>query len=521
MNDDPKRQQVLVEALQDPARYPHPVDHVKLIETHISYVLLAGDYGYKLKKAIDLGFVDFTTLERRHFFCQEELRLNGRLAPDLYLTVASITGSPEAPTMDGTGNAIEYAVKMRRFEQANLLNHLLEHGELKLARIDEMADRVAAFHQSITTARADGEFGNPQVVIQPMRDNFKHLEPGLETDHELEQLRRIQQWTEERFKALDRAIAQRKSNGMVRECHGDMHLANMAIMQGRLEIFDGIEFNPALRWIDVMSEIAFLTMDLEDRGAPLWSHRLLNRYLEHTGDYQGLTVLRFYQVYRAMVRAKVASIQLHQEGIEAQEKAEIKATCKSYTDLAERYIRPRRPALLVTHGFSGSGKTTLTGPLLEALDAIRIRSDVERKRLANMPPMQRSAAGIGGGVYARGFSDRTYAHLAQQTHRIIAAGWSVIVDATFLERVRRDRFAQLAETLQVPFLILDFQAEQTLLRERIRARSTRDTDASDAGLAVLEHQLANHDPVAPEETVLNIDSTRTPDPDAVKRRLFG
>ena len=521
MNDDQKRQLTLVQALRDPARYPHPADRVELLETHISYVLLAGAYAYKLKKAIDLGFLDFCTLERRRFFCQEELRLNGRLAPDLYLAVAPIAGPPEDPAMDGAGSAIEYAVKMRRFDQTSLLDHLLERGELKVERIDEMADRVAAFHQSIPAAGADSEFGDPQLVIQPVRENFGHLGPLLETDHRADQLRRIRQWTEQRFNALNRDMVQRKAGGMVRECHGDMHLANMAIMDGRLEIFDGIEFNPALRWIDVMSEIAFLTMDLEDRGAPRWSHRLRNRYLENTGDYRGLTLLRFYQVYRAMVRAKVASIRLQQAGIAAQEKAEIMETCKGYTDLAERYTWPGRPALVITHGFSGAGKTTLTAPLLEALDAIRVRSDVERKRLANRGPTERSAAAINGGLYAPSFSDLTFGYLAEQVRWIVAAGWTAIVDATFLSRARRDQFAKLAAKLQVPFLILDVQTEQTRLRERLRARSARDTDASDAGLAVLEHQLAHHDPLDPEETVMTVDTSRPPDPDAVMRQLFG
>jgi len=521
MNDDQKRQLALVQALRNPSRYPHPADRVELIETHISYVLLAGHFAYKLKKAIDLGFLDFSTLARRRFFCREELRLNGRLAPDLYLSVASVTGSSEDPAMEGTGSAIEYAVKMRRFDQANLLNHLLERGELTIERVDEMADRVAAFHQSIAAAGAESDFGEPHVVIEPMRENLRHLEPLLDTDHQFEQLRRIRQWTEERFKALNRDMLQRKASGMVRECHGDMHLANMAIMDGRLEIFDGIEFNPVLRWIDVMSEIAFLTMDLEDRGAPRWSHRLRNRYLEHTGDYHGLTLLRFYQVYRAMVRAKVASIRLQQQGITSQEKAEVMETCQDYTNLAERYTWPGRPALVITHGFSGSGKTAQTAPLLEALDAIRIRSDVERKRLAGMSPAERGDTEIGGGLYAPGFTDRTYEYLAEQARWVISAGWSGIVDATFLDRARRDQFAALAASLGVPFLILDFQTEPSLLRERLRARSERYTDASDAGLAVLAHQLANHDPLAPEETVMAIDSTRTPDPDAVKRQLFG
>jgi aminoglycoside phosphotransferase family enzyme len=515
---DARDQQALVASLRDPAAYPHPVADVELLETHISYVLLAGDFAYKLKKPVDLGFLDFTTLDRRRHFCEEEMRLNGRLAPDLYLAVVAITGSAARPTVDGVGDAIEYAVKMRRFDQRDQLDHVLERGALSVERIDELAAGVADFHRTLPVAGADSDYGDPDRVIAPMRENFQHVDAAGERARR-DQLARIRAWTEASFADRVALIAARKRQGMVRECHGDMHLANIALYRGRLEIFDGIEFDPALRWIDVISEIAYVTMDLEDRGAPQLGHRLLNRYLEHTGDYPALSLLRFYQVYRAMVRAKVASIRAHQGDVDAAARRAGLAEYQGYADLAERYMRPPRPALLITHGFAGAGKTRLTEPVLAALGAVRLRSDIERRRLAGMKLSERRDAERR--LDDPAFSERTYRHLLAQARTLLDAGWPVIVDASFLERTRRERFAELAAHRRLPFLVLDFRADREILRARIRQRAAGDTAASDGGLAVLARQLAQHDPLAPEEAVMSLDSTTAIDPVAIAARLFG
>lgn len=506
MDTQTEIQRRLIEALRHPGRYPHPVDSVECIETHISWVLLAGDYAYKFKKPLDLGFLDFSTLERRRFFCEEELRINRRLAPDLYQAVVAFTGDPDTPAFDGEGEAFEYAVRMARFDRARQLDVLLARDALPLAWMDELADCVADFHGRIAAATLDDAHGTPEAVLAPMVENFHQLR-GLITDTDrLVQLDRLEAWTRARYQALSATLDERHRRGFVRECHGDMHLGNMAHIDGHLLIFDGIEFSEALRWIDIISEVAFVTMDLMDRGAPSHAHRFLNAWLERSGDYPGLTLLRFYQVYRAMVRAKVSGIRLGQAGISDAEHAQAEVRCHGYLDLAERLTHPARPVLFINHGFSGSGKTTVSQPLVEQLGLIRIRSDVERKRLAGMERRERDLSGVGSGIYSSEMGERTYTRLEELAGDVLGAGFSVIVDATFLRRAQRDRFASLARRMAVPFHVLDYQAPEDVLRARIRARQAADRDASDAGIEVLAHQLASAEALGADENAVVIDT---------------
>jgi uncharacterized protein len=303
----------------------------------------------------------------------------------------------------------------------------------------------------------------------------------------------------------------------VRECHGDLHLGNMILQDDTVVIFDCIEFNDTFRWIDVASDVAFCTMDLEDRGRRDLAHRFLNAYLEATGDYGLLVPLPFYLTYRALVRAKVAGIRLGQRDISTEEAAPVRQEFESYLDLAQRYTRPARPRLWITHGLSGSGKTYYTQRLLEATGAIRLRSDVERKRLFGLAPLEHST-GRRLDLYAADVTQRTYAQLAQQATRVIQAGFAAIVDATFLQWAQRDGFRRLAEQLGVPLTILDFQAREATLRQRVARRSARADDASEADLAVLSSQLAAQEPLTAAEQAYTL-SIDTDAPQACERLL--
>lgn len=502
--------QGLIHALQDPALYDHPVQNFRVVETHISWVLLTGPYAYKIKKPVDLGFLDFSTLDKRRFYCAEELRLNRRLAPQLYLEVTAITGTPGKPQLGGTGPAVEYAVKMVQFPQDAQLDRVLARGALHNGHIDSLAGTVAAFHARAAIAPAASPFGRPARVHEPVMENFTQIEARIEITEDKAGLERLRAWCVGEHKARYADLARRKNDGFIRECHGDMHLANMALIEGEVVLFDCIEFNENLRWIDVMSEVAFLTMDLEDRGRPDLAYRFLNDYLGSGGDYAGLTVLRYYAVYRALVRAKVAAIRLDQPDLSPGERAAIGELYHSYLVLAAGYITAPHPMLLITHGLSGSGKTYLTQALLEQRRAIRLRSDVERKRLFGYGAAARTRAGVAGGIYTPAAGRRTYERLAELAQIVVAAGYTVIVDATFLKRAQRDAFRNLAGRLGVPFAVLDFQAQETTLRRRIVARHTGGRDASEADLAVLDHQLASREPLAPEEQadVVAVDSER-------------
>jgi len=513
-------QRRLIEALKDPARYPHPADAVECIETHISWVLLAGDYAYKFKKPLDLGFLDFSTLDRRRFFCEEELRINRRLAPDLYQAVVAFSGSPDAPRFDGGGEAFDYAVRMARFDRDRQLDALLARDALPLEWMDELATRVADFHARLPGAAPDDEHGTPAAVLAPMVENFRQLRSLLSAPDRVEQLNRLEAWTRDSYQALSSTLDSRHRQGFIRECHGDMHLGNMAHIDGQMLIFDSIEFSEDLRWIDIISEVAFVTMDLMDRGASTHANRFLNAWLEHGGDYEGLSLLRFYQVYRAMVRAKVTGIRLGQASISETERREAETRCHGYLDLADRLTRTARPALFINHGFSGSGKTTASQPLVEQLSMIRIRSDVERKRLAGMDSRERDRGDVGSGIYSGDMSVRTYRRLSELASLVLDAGFSVIVDATFLKRGQRDSFAALAKQSGAPFHVLDYRAPESMLRERIRARQAADRDASDAGIEVLEHQLASAEALGADEAVVVID-TQTDVPVEAIGRLIG
>lgn len=461
---------------------PQPAETV---ETHISWILLAGDYAWKIKKAVNFGFLDFSTLEKRRYYCGEELRLNRRLAPQLYLDTVPITGSAAAPQLGGEGPALEFAVKMRRFPAAAQLDAMLEQGALLPAHIDAIARKIADFHRAAPLASPDSPFGTPAAVHQPASQNFEQVRPHLGQEADLRHLETLRSWSESEFQRLEATFASRKEQGWIRECHGDLHLANLALYEGEIAPFDCIEFNENLRWVDVISEIAFLAMDLHDRRRPDFAWRLLNAYLEQTGDYGGLAVLRYYLVYRALVRAKVAALSCAHDILDGG-KLQL---CRDYLALAETFIARPRPFLLITHGLSGSGKTTLAGELAARLGAIRVRSDVERKRLFGLEATARSHSGIDSGLYTADAHRLTYRKLAELAKTVIAAGHPVIADAAFLNLAERETFRNLSETLGAGFAILDMQAPPEVLRQRIEQREKHGRDASEASLAVLENQL--------------------------------
>jgi len=499
---------LLIQGLTDRSVYEHPTTEIMVLQTHISWVVLTGPYAYKIKKPVNLGFVDFSTLAKRHFFCQEELRLNRRLAPQLYLDVVAMYGTPERPRWHGQGAPIEYAVKMVQFAQDTLLSHLVEAGTLHMAHIDHLAHEVSAFHAGIATADPLSPFGTPGAIYQPVQENFQHLFDAIDDPVRQAHTRDLEAWCQRTFAAQRPIFVARKRDGFVRECHGDLHLGNMILLDDDVVIFDCIEFNEHFRWIDVASDVAFLTMDLEDRGRPDLAHRFLNGYLEATGDYGLLVPLPFYLTYRATVRAKVAVIRLGQSDLAPEEVTHTREAFGSYLDLAQRYTRPSRPRLLITHGVSGSGKSHNTQRLVDATGAIRIRSDVERKRLFGLAPLERSTGRGELNLYAPDVTQRTYAHLAQQAARVVEAGFTAVVDATFLKRAQRDAFRRLAAQLGVPFTILEFRAHAETLRRRVAQRSAQGDDASEADLTVLHGQLAALEPLTAEEQVsaLTIDT---------------
>lgn len=472
-----------IEELMKPSAYPHPVTRLELRETHISWVILTGTFAYKIKKPVKLDFIDASSLENRLHYCQEELRLNRRLAPELYLDIVTITRIEGRLCIGGAGPIVEYAVRMKQFASADELTSLLSSGVISAADVRDLGELLASFHRDATVAPGAAAHGNTQQVYDAVLGNLAQLLAHLPAP--LTGLGKLVEWTHDSARTLESFFELRAKSGFIRECHGDLHAANIVRLQRRLVPFDCLDFNPQLRWIDVINDIAFLVMDLASYRRYDLAFALISRYLEISGDYAGVRLLPFYAVYRALVRAKVDVLMAEQFPHRADE---FRERLRRRVAAAQQWIDPQRPVLILMHGVSGSGKSWLSERLVAAMPAIRVRSDLERKRLTNVDTHP-SAAGVGEGLYAPELTHRTYARLSDCAESCLRAGFSTIVDATLLDRSDRDLFHGLAEQLRVSCVIVSCQADPATLTTRILERQRDRNDASDAGLAVLDAQL--------------------------------
>jgi len=491
----------LTEALRQPAAYPHPVQDIHVIETHISRVFLAGQFAYKVRKPVKFDFVDFSTAQARHADCETELRLNRRFAPELYLDVTPIVAgeTPGSIMVGGRGVPIEYAVRMRRFAQQDLLIERLKAGRLDAAHIDSLARSIARFHAAQPCAAPHDDFGTPARIDATLSECLGGL-ARLPAEHGL--AAQIAPAMRARAKALLGAFRTRHRNSHVRECHGDMHLGNIVLLNNNPTPFDCLEFDPRLRWIDTISDLAFPFMDLLHHGRRDLAYRLLNVYLESSGDYAGLALLPFYVAMRALIRARVLlerAQQQHATGMTANAAPD---ESRSLLELAFKYLcRPAAP-LVGMHGLSGSGKSTVAARMSEANGMVRVRSDVERKRLRHCGDPAH------GGWYADNMTERTYRRLLAICRIGCTAGFPMIADATFLSRDQRERFASQARRLKVRFSIVDCEAPVETLRVRIEARALARQDPSDADLAVLAWQLRTRDPLTAAERTCVVPADR-------------
>ena len=464
---------------------------VRLVETHISWVLLTDEIAYKLKKPVRLPFLDFRTLASRCHYSREELRVNRRLAPSLYLDVVDVVETPAGPRLSGPGQVVDVALRMRRFPDGALWSERLTLGEVRAADVDALAETLAAFHAAAPSAspatvhgRGTGHAHVVERLLAALDDRDRHAAS-------------MRAWLRAECARLQPHFEQRRLDGRVRECHGDLHLANVVQLGDRATPFDAIEFDESLRWIDPVEDVAFLAMDLLAHGATALAWRFLNGWLAASGDYEGLPALRFHLVCRALVRAHVCALReasaAHADGA---------CTSAAYRALASGLTSHVDPRLAITHGLPGSGKTHAARRLAEATGAVHVRSDVERKRLYGLAPLQRSDAQ--SAIYDAQATERTYARLADVARLALASGWPVIVDAAFLRRGERRDFAALAEQLGVPFAIVDCIAAPEVLRARVRARLDTADDASEADESVLERLSIAAEPLDAAERARTI-----------------
>jgi hypothetical protein len=395
----------------------------------------------------------------------------------------------------GAGDVIEYAVKMLQFPAGVTLSELADSGQLNVDEIDQITGILADFHGVIEKADTASPYGHSEGIKHWFDENFDHIRPLLVDGKQKQQLQTIQIWGDEEWHNKAGLMQCRREQGYIRECHGDLHLSNMTLINGQVKLFDCIEFNPLLRWIDVISEVAFLVIDLLQVGYEDYAYRLLNHYLQRSGDYQGLALVRYYLVYRALVCAKVSLLREAQQQHDATSKP-VSLKYTGFANLAERFTQATPTALIITHGYSGSGKSTYTDQLAEKTGALQIRSDVERKRLFGYAAQADTGSGIDSGLYGQEASRKTYLHLVDCAKQVLEAGFSAIVDAAFLKTEQRNLFKNLAAECGVPFVIIDFQAPVSVLIRRIKQRQN---DASEATIAVLRHQLQSAQALSIEE----------------------
>ena len=489
-----------IDELLNPAAYAHAVSDIRLRETHISWVILTGKYAYKVKKRVKLEFLDTSTLATRHFLCNEELRLNKRLAPDLYLEVVPITRDDRGIKLGGTGTVIDYAVKMKQFDPSQELPALLARADVTAQEMTRLAERAAEFHRQAALAPDDAGFDYVAQLRNSVLGNVATLLTHLSSLQEFPAMGQLIDWTHDSMHDLHERFRKRQSGGYIRECHGDLHTHNIVRWQGQLTPFDCLEFDPKLRWIDVMNDVAFLVMDLVGHDRKDLAYEFLSSYVEQTGDYAGIRLLPFYAVYRALVRAMVDALSGEQKPAE---RLEFKGRLHARISTALGFMHPKRPSLIIMHGPSGSGKSWLSERLVPLVAAVRLRSDLERKRLPGPEP----------DLYTPARNRQTYARLLKCAEGCLLGGISVIVDAACLNADDRARFRSLAERSGASFVILSCIADKAAMARRIASRAQGNTDPSEATVSVLENQLQGFLPLRADELphVIRVD-TLQPNP---------
>ncbi len=470
----------LIEQMLSPDFYSHAVQTpIQLVQTHISYVLLTGEFAYKVKKPLDFGFLNYSTLDRRKHFCHEELRLNQRGAPEIYLEVLPIAQQGDRYILGGDGEPVEYAVKMRQFPQDTLLSRYFERG-LGPEQLQTLASKIAAFHQAAPSSDYVRSFGEVAQVRQSIDENYDQTEQYIGGPQTQQQFDDTRAYTDRFFEQQAPLFRSRIDNGWIRECHGDLHLNNICYWQDQYLLFDCIEFNESFRYVDVMFDVAYIVMDLEAGERPDLSTLFLNAYVEQTGDWEGLQVLPLYVSRQTYVRAKVTSFLLGDPSVSAEDKQAATATAARYYRLAWRYAQPSQGTLTLMSGLSGSGKSTVGRELAAHTGAIQIRSDAVRKHLGGVPLQQKGDDSL----YTPEMTQKTYARLADLAFKLIDAGYSVILDAKYDRAAQRSAILTEAKARQVPLQIVHCEAPQDVRSDRLRSRQ----DIADATVEVMEKQ---------------------------------
>lgn len=486
----------MIKSLLKREAYPEPTLSVEMVQTHVSWIFLTDTHAYKVKKPVDFGFLNFSTIDRRRFYCNEEVRLNRRLCPEIYEGVVEVRETPAGAAFHGEGPVIDYAVRMRRLPAERMLDRLVAKGDISSADMANVARIIADFHRNAPTSPAISVYGQLDRIMFNWQENFEQMVTFEDTTLSAEELAMIRTWASSFAAENADLFDQRVAEGFIRECDGDIHLENICMTDGKVCIFDCIEFNERFRCCDTAADVAFLLMDLDYHGRHDLAEVVIAAYREASGDNGMMELIDFYKIYRAFVRGKVESFRLNDGGIDLHERELARGRAVRYFRLARGYIERRRlrPTLFITCGVMGSGKSSLAGQLAFELGIACFNSDVIRKRLAGIRPDTPAPADYGTGLYDRQTGTATYAELLRLADTELGAGRSVIIDASFMRRADRAECSALAGRRSAACVILHVVCGEPELRRRLTERSTSGTSVSDGRVELLDRQLQEFEP---------------------------
>ena len=483
----------IIHGLSQPEAYTERPSAVEVVQTHLSALFFVGSHVYKVKKPVNFGFVDYSTLEKRRFYCEQEVVLNRRLCPDLYLGVVGITAGPGGLVVEGAGTPVEYAVKMVRMPHDRMLDILLDRSQVTPEMTDRVARRLSEFHAQAETGPAISAYGEPKAVAANTEENFTQCEPYIGRSITRRQWERIRSYSYKFLSDHQDLLWERVAGGRIRDCHGDVHSQHVCFANG-LYIYDCIEFNERFRYCDVAAEIAFLAMDLDYHDSPDLASRLIATYGDLSGDAGLGQVMRYYQCYRAYVRGKVESFRLDDPQVPQEQREEAQRRAQRYFRLAYAYTAtPGQPALYLVVGLPGTGKSTLAQALAGPLDAEVFNSDVVRKELAGIAATEHRYSEFGEGIYRPELTHRTYEGLAERARGQLGLARSVALDATFRGKEDRARALAVAEELGVDAWVIECVLDEETTRERMRRRES-EVSVSDALARDLPRFQASFEP---------------------------
>lgn len=509
-------EQNLLKSLLTPSAYKEPTNSVHLLQTHVSYLFITDHYVYKIKKPVDFGFLNFTTLDQRRFYCNEEVRLNRRLCPGVYLGVVEVREKAGKATFAGAGEIIDYAVRMKRLPEERMLDRLLAEGKVTDADMRRVARTVAKFHLGAERGPDIDPYGSLECIRANWEESFQQVADFVEITLTSRDLRLIREWAEGYMAENSELFAKRVADGFIRECDGDIHLENISLSE-EVCIFDCIEFNHRFRYSDTAADIAFLLMDLEYHGQRHFAEVFLGEYLMVTGDREIVRILDFYKVYRAVVRGKVTSFRLNDPAIPEPEREAARETACRYFRLARGYVLRRQlpPTLFITCGLMGSGKSRVATQLAWELGLDSTNSDVTRKELTGVPLEFHNRTAYGEGIYTQAITEATYRDMLTSAEASLVSGRGIIVDAGFRSKEYRAMFHRMADRIGVPFTIIQTDCPEETVRRRLDDRQKRPQEVSDGRWELFHRQKEGLEPPASDEGQLIFVDTSRPIADII------